>query len=55
MKNPNDSIGNRTRKLSFRSAVPQQNVPPCIPLFIVKTWKIFASFKESPPCGKLRH
>jgi hypothetical protein len=28
MKNSNDTIGNRTRKLSARSAVPQPTAPP---------------------------
>jgi len=30
MKNFNDTIGNRTRNLSFCSAVPQPTVPPRI-------------------------
>ena len=31
MKNPNDTIGNRTRNLPACSAVPQLTVPPRVP------------------------
>ena len=33
MKNPNDTIGNRTRNLLGCSAVPQPNAPPGCPVF----------------------
>jgi hypothetical protein len=36
MKNPNDTIGNRTRNLSACGAVPQPTAPPRAFFFLVK-------------------